>query len=355
MKYKIPGFYKILLLCSIIVSPAFAERGTFDLERWDNIMQDIRTQATKQNISKEVIDETLKSPSFIPSIVKADRNQSEFTLTLEQYLNRTVNQDRITNGKKMRAKYPSMLSRVENRYGIPRHVILAFWGMESNYGQVKSRHQLTNAFLTLIYDGRRAEFFTKQLLALMKIADKNKLQINTIRGSWAGAMGHFQFIPTTLVQYGVDGNQDGRVDIIESVGDAMHSAGNYLNKLGWEMNAPIAKRVILPANFDRLSLNGDTKKSMSEWSKLGVMNSDGSMLPQSDTVVGLVADTKEIAKRDLYQPYSTDENNLSPDSDIAPAPVIKAYITYPNFYRIKKWNNSSWYALAIAELSEKLK
>ena len=330
---------------------AWAERGSFDLDRWEKVMQDIRTKASAENISKSVIDETLKSPVFIPGIVKSDRNQSEFKLTLEQYLNRTVNESRITNGKKKRSTYPTLLSNVENKYGIPRNVILAFWGMESNYGEVKSRYQLTNAFITLIYEGRREEFFSKQLIALMKIADKNKLAINNIYGSWAGAMGHFQFIPTTLAQYGMDGNNDGRVDIINSIGDAMYSAGNYLNKLGWTKEEPIVHRVILPADFNRDLMDGDTKKTFTEWAKMGVMNTDGTPVDAGDDVVGLVADVKNIDK--IIE--SQTDTNQSLDTDVAPTPVIKAYLTYPNFYRIKKWNNSSWYAIAIAELADKLK
>ncbi|MBR6010268.1 MAG: lytic murein transglycosylase [Alphaproteobacteria bacterium] len=349
---KIPVFCGMLFIS--VFGNAFAERGVFDLERWDNVLEKIRTTATNQNISKSVIDETLKSPAFIPGIVKSDRKQTEFTLTLEQYLNRTVSNERVKNGRKKRAEYPTLLSRVEQKYGVPRNVTLAFWGMESNYGAVKSKHQLTSAFITLIYEGRREEFFSKQLLALMKIADKNKLSINDIHGSWAGAMGHFQFIPTTLTQYGVDGNADGRIDIINSIGDAMMSAGNYLNKLGWNKNEPIIYRVTLPADFDRVILNGDTKKSFKEWAQMGVMNLDGTPLPQRDTVVGLIADTKAIAERDLYQPQRN-EDGQSMDSDVAPSPVIKAYLTYPNFYRIKKWNNSSWYAIAIGELADKLK
>jgi lytic murein transglycosylase len=354
MKYKIPVICGVLFVYAAISNAAMADRGVFDLERWDNVIEDIRQKATNQNISKSVIDETLKSPSFIPGIVKADRHQSEFTLTLEEYLNRTVSDTRIKQGKKKKSEYPTLLTRVEQKYNIPRNIILAFWGMESNYGSVKSKHQLTSAFLTLIYEGRREEFFSKQLLALMKIADRNKLAINNIYGSWAGAMGHFQFIPTTLTQYGIDGNNDNRIDIINSVGDAMFSAGNYLNKLGWDKAEPIIYRVILPGDFDRTILNGDTKKTFKDWSKIGVMQPDGTALPQYDTVVGLIADTKEIAKQDLYQPQRIDETQTL-DTDVAPAPVIKAYLTYPNFYRIKKWNNSSWYAIAIGELSEKLK
>jgi len=327
-----------------------ADEGKFDMVRWESLLDGVRTRAVAEKISQATIDETLKMPVFVPSVVKSDKNQSEFKLSLSQYLDRTVNQKRVQNGKRMRGKYPTMLSRVETKYGVPPHVMLAFWGMESNYGEVKSRHKLTNAFLSLMYDGRRETFFTNQLLSLMKIADKNKLNINDIRGSWAGAMGHFQFIPTTLAQYGVDGNGDGRVDIINSVGDAMFSAGNYLNKLGWNPNERIVRRVVLPADFDMGLLRGDVKKPLTEWATMGVLNPDGSPIPTNDMTAGLVADVAEIEAA-----RNTIAETENPDSDVAPMPVITAYLTYPNFYRIKKWNSSNWYAIAIAELSDKLK
>ena len=251
MKKRYTLFYGIYFVCSIFINSAFANRGAFDYERWDNMISSIREKATEQKISQNVIDETLKNPEFIPGIIKSDRHQSEFTLTLKEYLERTVSDTRIKNGIKKKHEYPTLLGRTENKYGIPKNVILAFWGLESNYGQVKSKHQLKDAFITLIYDGRREEFFTKQLIALMKIADKNRLKINSIHGSWAGAMGHFQFIPTTLTQYGVDGNNDNRIDIIHSISDAMYSAANYLNKLGWDKNEQIVQRVIVPADFNR--------------------------------------------------------------------------------------------------------
>ncbi|MBO5696748.1 MAG: lytic murein transglycosylase [Alphaproteobacteria bacterium] len=342
-------------------APLIAERGAFDSDRWNYIIDGVRTRATNEGVSKTVIDATLKNPHFIPSIVKSDRNQAEFKLTLDKYLQRTVSDKRITDGHKMRRTYPTMLSRVENKYGVPPHVILAFWGMESNYGTVKSRHHLVDAFFTLMYEGRREKFFTNQLIALMKIADKNNLAINEIGGSWAGAMGHFQFIPTTLASYGADGNNDGRIDIIGSIGDAMFSAGNYLNKLGWNPNERIARRVILPANFDLSLLDGKTKYHLSQWSAMGVLNPDGSAIPVADMTAGLVADTTAIEEFRAGQiANAVSDANMygdinSMDTDVPPQPVITAYLTYPNFYRIKKWNNSNWYAIAISELSDQLR
>ena len=327
----------------------WADRGSFDSARWYDMLDSVRARATSENISETIINDTLKYPSFIPSIVRSDANQSEFKLTLDGYLARTVSQTRIFDGQKMRKRYPTLLSRVENKYGVPPHIMLAFWGMESNYGTVKSRHKLTDAFFTLMYDGRRETFFSNQLIALMKIADKNKLDINSISGSWAGAMGHFQFIPTTLTQYGADGNGDGRIDIINNISDAMFSAGNYLNKLGWNKNERIVRRVILPGDFDVSLLDGKTKLTLPQWSALGALNPDGTPIPQNDMTAGLVADINaiETARADAMA-------TATPDTDIAPMPVITAYLTYPNFYRIKKWNNSNWYAIAIATLADEL-
>lgn len=335
-------------------TPPIAERGAFDMARWESVLDTVRTRATAEKISKKTIDAALKNPAFIPNIVKRDQNQSEFKLTLDGYLNRTVNPTRIASGRKMAQKYPTLLNRVHARYGIQPHVILAFWGIESNYGARMADHPLRDAFVTLIYEGRRQTFFTNQLIALMKIADKNGDDISDYGGSWAGAMGHFQFIPTTLAAYGVDGNGDGKIDISGSIGDAMMSAGNYLNRLGWNENERIVRRVVLPADFDVSLLDGKTKKHLSDWAALGATLPDGRTLPVTDMIAGMVADTVAINDARMNAAIApTDPNAV--DMDVAPMPAIAAYLTYPNFYRIKKWNNSNWYAIAIAELADALR
>jgi len=350
MRFYAAALCGVLMTCGAVR----AETGVFDMARWDAIMADVRTRAAAQNISNETIKATLKSPAFIPSIVHSDKNQSEFKLTLDGYLARTVSTARIQNGRKMRGMYPTLLARVEANYGVPQHVILAFWGLESNYGEYKAAHRLKDAFFTLMYEGRRETFFGNQLLALMKIADDNSLDINDIYGSWAGAMGHFQFIPTTLAQYGVDGNGDGRIDIIHSVGDAMASAGNYLSRLGWNQNERIVRRVALPAEFDLSLADGKTKKGLAEWAEMGITNPDGTPIPLADMTAGLVADVAAItdAQNTAAQSAQSDPNAV--DTDVAPQPVVIAYLTYPNFYRIKKWNSSNWYAIAVATLADEL-
>lgn len=337
-------FYGAILF--VMSGAAYASHGGFDFDRWNDLQNSVRTAAIQDNISNDTIDATLKSPVFIPKIVYNDKNQSEFKLSLNDYLSRTVNTERVRVGRNMSKKYPTLLGKTYTKYGVPRHVLLAFWGMESNYGAAKKAYRLKDAFFTLMYDGRREAFFTKQLLSLMKTADKNNLDINSIYGSWAGAMGHFQFIPTTLSQYGADGNGDGKIDIINNISDAMFSAGNYLNKLGWNPNEEIATKVLIPTDFDTDLLGGDKKYTLTQWADRGVLNIDGTPLNAGDMVVGLVADTNDKSSSNLV---------ASPDNDVEMQSVKVAYLTYPNFYRIKRWNNSNWYAIAIAELSDRLK
>jgi membrane-bound lytic murein transglycosylase B len=326
---------RIIAICYLLFAIS-AEAGAdapapaVDIDRWYSILHEIQNSAIEMNISNNVINDVIQPAAILPAVIKNDRAQAEFKLTLDQYLARMVGDSRVAGGVIMRKTYPTLLSRVDKKYGVPPHVILALWGLESNYGEFKARHRLTDAFLTLIYDGRRETFFKAQLFSLMKLADRNDLPVGEIHGSWAGAMGHFQFIPTTLEAYGADGNGDGRIDIINSVGDAMFSAGNYLSKLGWDSRQKIAREVRLPADFDVSLLDGKTKKPLVEWAAMGITNPNGSPIPRADMIAGVVGDA-------------------------AAGPAAKAYLTYPNFYRIKKWNNSNWYAIAVAELAEKLK
>ncbi|HNY25593.1 MAG TPA: lytic murein transglycosylase [Alphaproteobacteria bacterium] len=327
MKKVLKGIFLGLIF---LPSICFADEGSFDLNRWNAILTNIQNRAVEMNISNYTINEVIQPSVFIPSIVINDKNQKEFTLTLDQYLARIVNPERISSGKIIRHKYPTLLHKVDIKYGVPPHVILAFWGIESNYGEYKAKYKLSDAFLTLIYNGRRETFFTDQLLSLMKSADKDRVEISDIYGSWAGAMGHFQFIPTTLEQYGVDGNNDGVIDIVHSVSDAMFSAGNYLSKMGWNRHQKILRQVQFPSGFDPMLLNGDVKKTLVEWSALGITNPDGTPLPVFDIIAGLIAD-----------------NSIPGET--------RAFLTYPNFYVIKRWNNSNWYALAVGLLAENFK
>jgi lytic murein transglycosylase len=297
-----------------------AHAGEFDLDRWYTILNDIQTTAVAQNISAKTINDVIQPAVFIPRVIKNDKNQPNVKQTLNEYLSKRITPARIADGRKMAAKYPTLLNKTRQKYGIPKTVILAFWGLESNFGARRGDYRIADSFLSLIYDGRREKLFTENLLSLMKFADKNKLKIDDIRGAYDGGMGHFQFMPATLIKYGVDGTGDGRVDIVNSISDAMLSAGNYLHSLGWEENAPIAFRTVLPPEFDYSLCDGKTKKPAIEWAAIGVV------APATEISLGLVCDID-----------GTD-----------------GYLAYPNFYRIKRWNNSNWYAVSVFELSDKI-
>jgi membrane-bound lytic murein transglycosylase B len=318
-----------ILLFPLLAVPmlANANPGEFDYNRWNAILNDVQDTAVKMGISNQNINSVIQNSEFIPQVIKHDKNQPEYKLTVSEYLDRMINNQRVQKGKKMLKSYPTILTRAETKYDIPRYLIVAFWGLESNYGNFKAAFDLSDSFLTLIYDGRRETFFKNQLLSLMKTADASGLDAGSIRGSWAGAMGHFQFMPTTLEQYGVDGNGDGKIDIIHSESDAVMSAANYLHKLKYDRTSKIVREVKLPANFDASQIDTKNKKTVIEWNALGVRNTNGTELPVAEKRAGLFA----------------------PDGVSG-----RAWLTYDNFDRIKRWNNSNNYALAVAVLMERL-
>jgi len=319
------GMKIILLTLSLILYPLsflWAAEIKFDQQKWYGVLHRIQNKAVEQGVSPRTINAVIQGSNFVPEIIRRDQNQSEFRLTLREYTDRVVNENRIRDGRVAKQNYRTLLRRTHERFGIQQHVILAFWGLESSFGSFKTPHKISDAFLTLIYDGRRGTFFTNQLMALMRIADRNNLNIEEIYGSWAGAMGHFQFIPTTLEQYGVDGNGDGVIDVM-TVADAMASAGNFLRRLGWNQNERIVRRVTLPDGWGVSRCNVDNRKHLNEWRRLGLRG-----VPQANMRAGLLCDESTL-------PF--------------------AYLTYDNFYRIKRWNNSNAYALAIALLADKLR
>ena len=322
LKGQASGILALLLLFFTFTTAWAGE--DFDEQKWFGVLHRIQDMAIQEGISARTINAAIQSSEFVPEIIRRDQNQSEFKLTLREYTDRVVNANRIRDGKAAKKKYPTLLERTHKRFGIQPYVILAFWGMESSYGSFKTPHKISDAFLTLIYDGRRGTFFTNQLMALMRISDKNHLNIEEIYGSWAGAMGHFQFIPTTLEQYGTSGKGGGDVNVM-TISDAMASAGNFLKRLGWDQGERIVREIKTPANFDPELCDVNNKRHLNEWRKMGLKG-----VPQANKQAGLLCDESTLATN-------------------------TAYLTYENFYRIKRWNNSNAYALAIAILSDKLK
>ena len=302
--------------------PAQAQ-GTFE-----DFLRDLRAEAGRQGVSGATLETALSGLQPNPEIIELDRRQPEFTQTFWSYLDKRVTKKRIKRGRELLAKHRRLLDQVYRKYGVPPHYIVAFWGLESNFGDYKGRFGVVEALATLAYDERRSKFFRVQLIDALIILDQGHIAPDKMLGSWAGAMGHMQFIPSTFKAYAVDQNGDGRRDIWTNLPDAFGSAANYLSSIGWRKDETWGREVRLPEGFD-IELTGlGTRRSVSEWSRLGILRGDGKRLPTSDIVGSIVL----------------------PAGHRGPA-----FLVYENFRNIMKWNRSVLYALAVGHLADRLK
>uniref|UniRef100_UPI0025E220CE lytic murein transglycosylase n=1 Tax=Sulfurivirga sp. TaxID=2614236 RepID=UPI0025E220CE len=247
-------------------------------------------------------------------------------LTFAQYYRRSVTPERIRKGRALLKKYRPILDRVTRETGVPGRFLIAFWGMETNYGGFTGNTPIIRALATLAYEGRREKFFTRELIAALKIVQNNHFKLHQLKGSWAGAMGQVQFMPSNYLRYGRDGNGDGRVDLWNTLEDAFLSAGYFLAHLGWHGGETWGREVKLTRRFSRYELaDGVRRRSLSEWAKLGVVRADGRPLPKKGPMAAL----------------------WLPMGHTGPA-----FLLYPNFYVIKKWNHSYNYALSVGLLAD---
>lgn len=262
----------------------------------------------------------------MPKVVQMDRAQPEFISPFLVYLSRQVTPKKIEQGRHMLQEYAELLTSTETRYGIPPNILVAFWGMETNYGAHQGDFGLPSSLMTLAYDGRRASFFREQLIDVMRIVEAGHMPVQSMRGSWAGALGHMQFMPSTMLQHGVDADSDGKVDLKYSMPDAFASAANYLRNVGWKKNAPIMLEVRLPDGFDYAQAQLTLKRSTDEWTALGVSGFHGEELPKEERAAILL-----------------------PQGWQGPALMV-----FANFEVVMDWNRSVNYALSVAHLAENL-
>jgi membrane-bound lytic murein transglycosylase B len=286
-----------------------------------------RLQAAAQGISQATLDAALTGLQPLEKVVEADRRQPEFLDTFLDYLDKRLSDTRLRGGQEMLAREAALLGEVERRYGIPARYLVAFWGLETNYGTYMGTTPTIAALATLAFDTRRPGFFRGQLLDALRILDRGQLTTADLVGSWAGAIGHMQFIPSTWLAYAVDGDGDGRIDLRASFPDALHSAANYLRQAGWRSDEEWGMEVRLPAGFDLGHAGLERQKPVNSWSFLGLLRPDGSMLPDSFRHASLVL------------PQGVDG---------------PAFLVLNNFRVILRWNNSINYALAVGHLADRL-
>ncbi|MCH2541102.1 MAG: lytic murein transglycosylase [Alphaproteobacteria bacterium] len=318
-------FYFTILLFVIITNNLSAKTEEFSI--W---IDNFKIRAEKSGISKTTIDETLNRVKLIPRIIELDRNQPEFTLTLSQYLRNVVSKKRIKKGiSKIRENW-ELLETISNKYNVQPRFIVALWGIETDFGRVTGGFPVIDALVTLSYDGRRSKYFSKELINALKIIDQGHISYDQMVGSWAGAMGQTQFMPSSFLNFAQDYDNDGRKDIWGTKEDALASAANYLSKLKWNNNETWGREVIVNDNFNLIDdeLTLQNKKTIIEWQSLGVRRMDGRDLPKKN-LEGYLIKIKDTNKE-------------------------RYFLVYQNFKRILKWNTSNYFAISVGILSDSI-
>lgn len=288
----------------------------------------LRQEAIARGIRAETFDRALAGVQPDPRVIELDRRQPEFLEPFLDYLDRQLTPRRIEEGRRLLDEHRELLASMQRRYGIPPHVLVALWGLETHYGGYMGDFHVPAVLATLAFESRRSAFFRGQLLDALAILDEGHVEVGAMKGSWAGAMGHLQFMPSTFRAYAVDADGDGRKDIWGSLPDAFASAANYLSRLGWRADELWGREVRLPEDFDWEQARLDLTRPLSTWSAMGVTQADGSPLPNSRLEGAIVL----------------------PQGHKGPA-----FVVYANFHLIMNWNRSVSYALAVGLLSDRLR
>ena len=287
-----------------------------------------RVEALRAGITAAVFDNAFANVTPDMAVIRADRSQPEFSRPVWEYLEGALSPVRVRNGQAQLIKYADILQSIEQRYDVDRQALVSVWGMESNFGQFQGNNSVIRSLATLAYEGRRPAFAQAQLLAALQIIQHGDIQADQMKGSWAGAMGQTQFIPTTYNTHAVDFDGDGRRDIWGSSADALASTAHYLQSSGWQKGQPWGFEVQLPGSFNYVLADGTIRKTVAEWRQLGVTLPNGGQVPAGSEYLSAAL--------------------LLPAGYRGPA-----FLVLDNFRAILKYNNSSSYALAVSLLSER--
>jgi membrane-bound lytic murein transglycosylase B len=311
------------VVIGVMAVPGTAFAVTQDFGTW---LGGVREEALGEGISAATLDAAFEGVEPIPRVIELDRRQPEFTLTFREYIDRVVPRARIEKGRARLRENRAILEEVGRKFGVQPRFIVALWGIETDFGRVTGGFPVVASLATLAYDGRRSSYFRKELMNALRILEEGHISPKQMTGSWAGAMGQSQFMPSSFVRFAVDHDGDGRRDIWTTRPDVFASAANYLSKSGWRDDITWGREVRLPAGFD-LSLTGlKVRKRIGDWQALGVRRADGGDLPGRDLSASIVLPEKGESR--------------------------PAYMIYENFRTILKWNRSNYFAIAVGTLAD---
>ncbi|UPQ88755.1 lytic murein transglycosylase [Vibrio sinaloensis] len=318
-------------LLSVVLGVTFSCSVYANSLSFDQYVEGLKQEARERGISDQVLNQAFADVTHKPRAVKADKNQPEKRLTLDEYIPRAVPDWKVKQAKDLYQEHYSELTRIGEQYGVQPRFIVALWGVESNFGKFTGNFPVIDALSTLAYDGRREAFFRKETMAALQILEEGHIEFERFKGSWAGAMGQCQFMPSSFLTFAADGNGDGKKDIWQSEADVFASAANYLSQSGWNDTYTWGRQVKLPAGFDT-SIQGRSEekgKYLQQWAKMGITRYDGRPLPKLD----------EDIKAWLIAP--DDANG-------------RVYLVYNNYNVLMKWNRSYYFALAVSHLADRI-
>ena len=327
-----------VLLCGVCLSGSVMAKTQAEFQTY---LTNLKQEAIAKGYGAKLIDDAFATATYKEKVVSADKNQPEVKETLETYLPKRVPQWKIDRARKLYAENKDVLERVAKEFGVQARFIVALWGLESNFGTIQGGHNVISSLVTLAFDGRREALYKRQLWAALDILKSGHITLDKFKGSWAGAMGQTQFMPTSFNAYAIDYNNDGRKDIWTTKEDAFASIANYLKQEGWNDSLTWGRQVQLPENFDSkyvlvrgtktrkqwLEYWNDSERSLADWQALGVRKADGSDLPNVDVRAALV--------------MPDDING-------------RMYLAYDNYKVFMHWNRSYYFATSVGYLSDRI-
>jgi membrane-bound lytic murein transglycosylase B len=318
----------------VFAAPLLAAPGLFAARRVAGAEDDfsafllaVRREASAQGIRPATVDQALDAARYLPHVIELDRHQPEQVLTFAQYLQKTVSPQRKENARRALFDNGALLGSVRSRYDVEPRFIVALWGLESDFGQITGNYMVVSSLATLGFDGRRGPYFRGELISALRIIDEGDIGVGDMFGSWAGAMGQCQFMPSTFLRYAVDFDGTGRRDIWHDRADVLGSIANFLAHLGWHNGETWGHEVLLPPGFSVSSTGLDVKRSTEEWNRMGVRS----------------IDDRPLAVR------ATEASLVLPDGGGGPALLV-----YDNFRTIMRWNKSTYFAAAVGYLADSM-
>ena len=327
-------YLKLKIFLIICLFTIFNSSISLSNEKFNEWLIEFKGRAINQGVSKDTVDNALKNAKFLERIVALDRKQPEFFEKTYEYLDKRVNDARIQAAKKLLSENSILLQKVNAKFKVDNEILVALWGIETNFGVNKGKVDIISALSTLSFDNRRSEYFEKELIILLKLIDKKIVKYESLYGSWAGAIGNFQFMPSTIQNYALNFDENSDIDLINSFQDSLASAANYLKTIGWNEKDIWGLEIQTDKEFDKNLISPDSRNfknkiTIAQLKLLGFKNKNGSEI--------LITDKKEGWL-------------IRPDGEDGPI-----YIVFDNFLRLLEWNRSLRFAITVGTLSDKIK